>query len=250
VLVFYFLFFVFGLCVGSFLNVVIYRLPRGISLLRPRSFCPKCKKKIAWFDNIPLFSFALLKGRCRSCRSPISWRYPLVELITGVLFVLALGKLGELGVLDLVLTLILFSAMIAIFFIDLEHRLIPDQILFPLIFLFFIRSLLSADYWLLVAGLGAALFLFLIFALTGGRGMGLGDVKLAFLMGLVLGFPKIIVAFYIAFLTGAFIGIILILVKKARFGQQIAFGPFLAFSTLVALLWGEKILKLAQNFLF
>jgi prepilin signal peptidase PulO-like enzyme (type II secretory pathway) len=240
-----------GLAVGSFLNVVIYRLPRKLSVVWGRSFCPRCKKKVSWFDNVPLLSFILLKGRCRACHSPISWRYPVVELLTAVLFVLgARPYLSNLRIAELGLTLILFSSLVVIFFIDLEHQIIPDEILLPVIVLFFLRSLLTSNYWLLAAALGASLFLFLIWFVTKGKGMGFGDVKLAFLMGLVLGFPKIVVAFYLAFLTGAIIGVILILVKKARFGQKIAFGPFLAAATVITFLWGEKIFSFTQKLLF
>jgi len=248
-----------GLGVGSFLNVVIYRLPRRLSVAWGRSFCPHCRKKIAWFDNIPLLSFLFLKGRCRACRSPISWRYPTVELLTAVLFVLGFGQFVQLGQLrmaaigELLLTWILFSGLIVIFFIDLEHQIIPDEIILPVAGLFLIFWLIVNPQSLitnyLISGLGASLFLLLIWALTKGRGMGLGDVKLAFLMGLSLGFPKIIIAFYLAFLTGATIGVILILVKKARFGQKIAFGPFLAAATIITVLWGEKIFGLAQKLL-
>jgi len=249
-----FFIFLLGLSVGSFLNVLIYRLPRHLSVVWGRSLCPKCRKKIAWFDNLPLLSFVFLKGRCRACRSPISWQYPLVELLTAVLFVLGarpyLSDLSNLGTAQVGLTLILFSSLIAIFFIDLEQQIIPDEILLPVAVLFVLSSLLTTNYWLLATGIASSLFLFLIWALTKGRGMGLGDVKLAFLMGLVLGYPKVIVAFYLAFLTGAIVGVILILAKKARFGQKIAFGPFLAAATIITVLWGEKILSLAQKFLF
>ncbi len=237
-----------GLLIGSFLNVVIYRLPRKLSIVWGRSFCPKCKKKISWFDNVPLVSFILLKGHCRHCHSPISIRYPVVELLTGVLFVLALSS--YLGIAQAGLTLILFSSLIAIFFIDLEHQIIPDEILLPVTALFILRSLFTASYLLLAIGLASSLFLFLIWLITKGKGMGLGDVKLAFLMGLVLGYPKIILAFYLAFLTGAIVGVILIIVGKAKFGQRIAFGPFLVLATLISCLWGEKILSLVERFLF
>lgn len=234
--------FIFGLLVGSFLNVLIYRLPKNINFIKGRSFCPKCKAKINWYDNIPLFSFILLGGKCRRCKSPISWRYPIVELVTGLLFFLS--YLNRLSILNY----ILFSGLIVIFFIDLEHQIIPDEILLPLIVLFLIKLffLLNTKYLILntlSSAIGSFLFLLTIYLVTKGKGMGFGDVKLAFLMGLVLGFPKIIVAFYLAFLTGAFIGVILILGRKAKLKQKIAFGPFLSFSTLIAILWGEKIIN-------
>jgi leader peptidase (prepilin peptidase)/N-methyltransferase len=161
------------------------------------------------------------------------------------------------NVFDLVCYLILTWGLIVIFFIDLEHQIIPDEILLPLIVLFSIRqifllfSLSPITYPLspTFSAIGAFLFLFIIYLVTKGKGMGFGDVKFAFLMGLVLGYPKIIVAFYLAFLTGALVGIILILGRKAKFGQKIAFGPFLALSTIISFLWGDKILSLALKIL-
>ena len=236
-----------GLVIGSFLNVVIYRLPRGLGFVRGRSFCPKCKHKINWFDNVPVISFLILKGRCRFCGGKISWRYPLIELLAGALFYLSyLSHLSFLSYL-------LICGLVVIFFIDLEHQIIPDEIVIPLSILFLVYFLMTNPQLLitnyLITALISFLFLYFIFLLTKGKGMGFGDVKLAFLMGLVLGFPKIVVAFYLAFLTGAFIGIILILLGKAKLKQKIAFGPFLVFGTIFSLLWGEKIVTLAEKVL-
>jgi len=262
-----------GLIVGSFLNVLIYRIPRGIGFVKGRSFCPKCKKKINWYDNMPVISFVLLGGRCRRCHSPISWRYPLVELTTGLVTLLIFNFrffsprfAGEAGILnqyqifnfqtiiDLILSLTFVWGLTVIFFVDLEHQIIPDEIVFPVIFLFLFFLLITNHQSLITNHLPSALlsflFLFTIFLLSKGKGMGLGDVKLAFLMGLVLGYPKIVVAMYFAFLTGAVMGIILILGKKAKFGQRIAFGPFLSGATVIAYLWGEKILSFIQKLLF
>ena len=236
-----------GLVIGSFLNVVIYRLPRGLGFVRGRSFCPKCKHKINWFDNVPVISFLILKGHCRFCGKRISWQYPLVELLTGVLFYLSyLSHLSFLSCLFI-------CGLIVIFFVDLEHQIIPDEIVIPLSILFLVYFLMTNPQLLitnyLITALISFLFLYFIFLLTKGKGMGFGDVKLAFLMGLVLGFPKIVVAFYLAFLTGAFIGVILILLGKAKLKQKIAFGPFLVFGTIFSLLWGEKIVTLAEKVL-
>ena len=246
----------FGLVVGSFLNVLIYRLPRNLNFVKGRSFCPKCKTKIHWSDNIPLLSFLMLRGKCRACKSPISPRYPLVEIVTGVLTVLIFNfqftifnqLLNFQIIFSFICYLLLTWGLIVIFLIDLENQIIPDEILLPLIGLFLIKTAfppLNSKFLILnsmTSAVGAFLFLFIIYLVTKGRGMGFGDVKLAFLMGLSLGFPKIIVAFYIAFLTGAFAGIILILGSKAKLKQKIAFGPFLSFATLTTILWGEKIL--------
>ena len=243
--------FILGLCVGSFLNVLIYRLPRSLPLTG-RSFCPKCKKKISWHDNVPLLSFLLLKGRCRACHSHISVQYPVVELVTGVLFIWVWwwvkGWCGE--TLNCYIVILLYcyivASLVVIFFIDLKHQIIPDQIIYPAVFISFLYQitnyqLLITNY--LITAFVAAFFFLLLHLLTRGRGMGFGDVKLAFLIGLVLGFPKAILAFYLAFLTGAFVGVILILAGKKKFGQHIAFGPYLAASTIITLFWGEQILK-------
>ncbi|MBI1919218.1 prepilin peptidase [Candidatus Microgenomates bacterium] len=253
--------FITGIVIGSFLNVLIYRLPRNLAILG-RSFCPKCKKKISWQDNIPLLSFVLLGGKCRSCRSPISWQYPIVELLTGILFTLIyLSKTSPLGspfghpwggFWELLFTLFIASSLLVIFFTDLKYGIIPDKIVFPLliltiIYLFIIpNSLFLSHFW---SAIGAAAFFLLLNLVTRGRGMGLGDVKLAFLMGLLLGFPKIIVALYLAFLTGAAVSLILVLIGKKKFGQTIPFGPFLVAGTLIAMFFNNVILNVVKNLL-
>ncbi len=236
--------FIFGLCVGSFLNVLIYRLPRSLPLTG-RSFCPKCKKKISWYDNIPLVSFILLRGKCRSCHSPISIQYPLVEISTALLFLLVYYYFHT-GLWFMVYGLWLMSALLVIFVADFRYQVVPDQITYPttiIVFLFQFISNQSSTINHVFSALGAGLFFLSLHLLTRRRGMGMGDVKLAFLMGLVLGFPKIILALYLAFLTGAFVGVILILAKVKRFGEHIPFGPFLTSATLISLFWGEQILR-------
>ena len=162
-----------------------------------------------------------------------------------------------MSIFDLVLTLILAWGLIVIFFIDLDHQIIPDKILLPLVLIFLVYKTLNSLFIIhnsvfsfILPAFVSSLFLFLIFVLTKGKGMGFGDVKLAFLMGLFLGYPKVVVAFYLAFLTGAFFGIILVLIKKAKIGQKIAFGPFLVFGIFVSYLWGEKIISLVEKLLF
>lgn len=231
--------FILGICIGSFLNCIIYRLPHNLSVTG-RSLCPACHKHIRWYDNIPLVSFANLRGKCRFCHSPISLLYPVVELLTGILFLVISFKLGVGDIVTLAYHFFIIASLIVIFFTDLRYGVIPDKITYPAIvitFIFLVRQL--ADPNILISSLFSAvatsLFFFLLNRITRGRGMGLGDVKLAFLMGLFLGFPKIIIALYASFLTGAIVSLILILIGKKRFGQTIPFGPFLVLGTIIAL---------------
>ena len=238
------LLFLFGLGVGSFLNVVIWRLNYGYSPIKGRSFCPKCRHKLAWFDTIPLLSFVFLRGRCRYCQQKISWQYPLVELATAFLTVVTFSRFfSDLRVTCYVL-LVTFS-LIVIFVSDLRYYIIPDEVVYPLLaisLLFFPKNILI--------GLAAAGLFLLLVLLTRQKGMGQGDVKLAGLMGLILGWPKIMIALYLAFLTGAFIGVILIVLGKKRFGQIIPFGPFLTGAAYLTLLYGDQIKTWAlQNWL-
>jgi prepilin signal peptidase PulO-like enzyme (type II secretory pathway) len=246
--------FLFGLTIGSFLNVLIYRIPIKLGFINGRSFCPNCKKSISWYDNIPLLSYFLLKGKCRKCKSPIPFRYLLVELLTGVLTVLIFNfkfQISNQGLIfnfkttaNLVLSLFLVWGLIVIFFIDLKHFIIPLEMIYPLIAVFFIFRIIDGNFLnYFLSGCGAFLFLFSLFLITKGKGMGFGDVQFAFLMGIVLGFPKIIVAFYLAFLTGAIIGTILIIKGKAKLKKPIPFGPFLSGAVFISYLWGEKILN-------
>jgi prepilin signal peptidase PulO-like enzyme (type II secretory pathway) len=225
----YFLIFLFGLVFGSFVNVLVWRLPRKMSILG-RSICPKCKKKIFWFDNLPLVSYLLLKGKCRNCREKISWRYPLVELASGMGF-LALFIFPH--PFPSFFLLIIFTIFLAIFVIDLISMIVPDALVFTGIlatFVFFIFFDHPDFFVHLFSGFAAAGFLLVIHLLTRGKGMGLGDVKLALLSGFILGYPLSLVWLFLAFLTGAFVGSILILLRKAKFGKPIPFGPFLVFS--------------------
>ncbi len=245
-----FFFILFGLFVGSFLNVLIDRLPREETVLSGRSHCEFCKHKLDWYDLIPLVSFVLLKGKCRYCRTPLSFYYPIVEMTTGFLFVLSYVFLP---LTFIYYYLFLISTLIVIFFIDLKYGIIPDKILFPAIFVS-LPYLFIIHYSLLIihiaSALGAFVFFFLLHLLTRGRGMGFGDVKFVILMGLVLGFPGIVIGLYIAFLTGAIISLILVAWGKKKLrGSTVPFGPFLVFGMLVSLFWGNVILGFLQNLL-
>ena len=246
-----FFLFVFGLCVGSFLNVLIYRLPNELSPLKGRSFCDHCKHQLAWKDNIPLLSFPFLRSRCRYCHSPISWQHPVVEMITGLAFVFVyqwvMGWCSASfdGYMAIWLYGYIVSSLIVVFFADLKYQIIPDKIVYPAMIIAGMSGILGISGVSIklgmLSGLGAGGFFLALFLLTRGKGMGFGDVKFAFLMGLILGFPKIIIALYLAFLTGALVGVILILSKKKRFGQHIPFGPFLVGGTVVSMFYGNQI---------
>lgn len=227
-----FFLFVIGIVIGSFVAALSYRYPKKISNLKGRSFCDSCKKQIAWYDNIPLFSFLVLGGKCRSCKTKISWRYPAIELITGIGFVL----IGFQA-----FPLILFCLLELIFIIDLEHQIIPDIFIFLgiLVLLFTIQN---SPFTIIFSGLASAVFLLLIHLITRGRGMGLGDVKFAVLGGMIT-FTLSPVWLLVAFLTGAVVGIILILGKKAGLKSKIAFGPFLVIAIPISLIFGNTILK-------
>jgi leader peptidase (prepilin peptidase)/N-methyltransferase len=259
------LLFILGIFVGSFLNVVIDRLPRKETIIRGRSHCEFCKKELAWYDLIPLFSFLILKGKCRYCHRPIGLLYPVIEFSTGILFlatfVFVYGLNFQFTSFDLQLNtfislvyyLIIISSFIIIFFEDLEFGIIPDIVVFPAIiitlaYLFIIHALLLIVY--LSSAVLACAFFLILFLITKGKGMGFGDVKLAFLLGLILGFPKIILALYLAFLTGAFVGIILILWKKKKsIKETIPFGPFLIAGFLISLFLGNLMLPRITSFL-
>jgi leader peptidase (prepilin peptidase) / N-methyltransferase len=248
--------FIFGLFIGSFLNVLADRLPRGETVVGGRSHCEVCKKELEWYDLIPLLSFAFLKGRCRYCHTRLSLRYPAVELTTGILFVLVYLFLARDSILYQVLSikylvellyyLFIISCLIVVFFADLKYGIIPDKIIFPAIIISAIYLILNTQYLLphVLSAVGACLFFLMLFLVTRGRGMGFGDVKFAFFMGLVLGYPNIIVGLYIAFLTGAIVGCILILWRKKKLkGASIPFGPFLVLGTVLAMFGGDFILQ-------
>jgi leader peptidase (prepilin peptidase)/N-methyltransferase len=218
-----------GLSLGSFLNVVIYRLPRRESLVRPGSHCPHCESAIRFYDNIPIVSWLLLRGRCRDCASAISARYPLVEATTGVAFVLALWRFGFDW--PLLISWAFIAAMVAVAFIDYDHMIIPNRIVLPGAVLGLVASIT----------LHPAGFLFIL-ALVWPGGMGPGDIKLALFMGAVLG-AYVMVALFAAFLFGSLVGIFMLLVQKRSRKEKIPFGPYLAMGAILAALVGETLLN-------
>jgi leader peptidase (prepilin peptidase) / N-methyltransferase len=239
-----------GAVLGSFLNVLIHRLPRGESLVHPRSRCPSCQTQIASYDNIPIVSWLLLRGRCRHCGARISARYPAVELITALAFAAVVLVRGFDD--DLIIELPFVAALIALAGIDLDHKLLPNKIVYPLA-AWGVLAVLIADRDDLVehvvAGAGAFLFLFLA-VLAYPRGMGMGDVKLAGAMGIYLG-ASVVPALLIAFLSGSVVGIAIIAREGAAARKKaVPFGIFLALGGIVGVLAGPELVDLYEtNFL-
>lgn len=244
---------VLGLAVGSFLNVVVWRVPRGEPVLRPASSCPRCQHPIRARDNVPMLSWLLLLGRCRDCDEPISVRYPLVEAATGVLFVLVVLRFGLLVPSAWAVPAFLYLAAIAVALalIDLETHRLPNAIVLPAypasIALLVVASAGTGDWWaLLRAAIGAAaLFAFyLVLALAVPRGMGFGDVKLAGVLGLYLGWlgwGSLAVGAFAAFLLGGLFSIALLAIRKAGRKSGIPFGPWMLAGAGVATFFGEEL---------
>lgn len=240
---------VVGLLVGSFANVVIHRVPANKSIVRPGSKCPSCGTAIAPRDNIPVVSWLLLRGRCRHCSARISVRYPAVELTTAGLFALTAWRL-ERGT-DLIAYLPLVWVLVVLSSIDIEHKLLPNRIVLPavaaMIVLLAVAAALGPGWgtWVRALAGGAASFAgFLALVLIAPRGMGMGDVKLAGLLGLALGYvgwANVFVGFFVAFLAGSVGGLALVAARRAGMKAEIPFGPYLALGTLVGVLWGEAL---------
>jgi len=234
---------VFGLIIGSFLNVVIARVPARKSLWKPRSACPGCDAAIAWHDNVPLLSFVALRGRCRRCGMTIPWRYPIVEGTTSALFAFAYWQFGPTT--DFVTAAVLLSILIAITSIDLQHQIIPDVISLPGIVAGVVANLASARVpWIdsilgIVIGGGT----FLVIILASGGGMGGGDMKLGALLGAFLGWKVVLLTIFIAVILGGALAVALIASGLRGRKDPIPFGPFLAAGGAVSLFWGERMVR-------
>jgi leader peptidase (prepilin peptidase)/N-methyltransferase len=234
---------VFGLIIGSFLNVVAWRLPRGESLVRPRSKCPGCGTQVKPYDNLPVVSWLVLRGRCRGCGERISARYPVVEALTAVLYVLVVAvKWGD--VLQMTLGLVLVTFLVPIAAIDLDHKIIPNKLTGPAAVLAIaLVAVLDTRHLpeYLIAGVGALLFFYLP-ALIHNKGMGMGDVKLAAVVGLYLG-RAVAPALFIALILGVVVGAGVIAAKGVSEGRRtkVPFGPFLAAGALIAFFVGDGI---------
>lgn len=250
---------VFGLIIGSFLNVLILRLPQKEPIIKGRSRCPNCKHLLGFFDLFPIISFIFLDGKCRYCKSKISWQYPVVEGVTALLFLIAYlifihdkGEIDPFSILQLLRAWFFISVMIIIFVYDLKKYLILDRVIYPAIVIailsmpVFLNGKLDQNiFWgiFLAAILGGGFFLFQ-YLVSRGRWVGGGDVKMGVLMGLVLGFNGLLIALFFAYILGAIISLFLMAIKRKTIKDALPFGPFLASGTIISLFWGEFIIKL------
>ncbi|MDR5709950.1 MAG: prepilin peptidase [Armatimonadota bacterium] len=236
--------FVLGAIFGSFANVLIYRIPRGESVIWPGSRCPACGHPLRWWENVPLLSFALLRGRCAACAAPISWRYPLVELGVALIFAYAVARHGLSW--DALSTVTLGVLLVVVFFIDLEHRIVPDRLTLPGmvlgLLLSFARAGLPGFFGALLSGIGAGGVLMLVALLSRG-GMGGGDIKLAAMLGCFLGWPRVAVGMFAGVLLGGLGAFALLVAGRKSRKDYIPFGPALALGGFVGMEWGSQLLS-------
>src|SRR4030042_3189956 len=253
------LFFILGAAVGSFLNVVAYRTIHGGSIFFGHSACPRCKKKLKPLDLVPIVSYFLLKGRCRYCGERISPQYPLVETATGILFALSflhwysINSINLIHFTHLIYLLFVTGVLIVLFTTDIIDGLCPNSVVLPsaaVVILVKSIFLVNGDITLssliiyFAAAVVVASAFFTIVYFSNEKAMGGGDVKLAFLISIIVGWPATILALFASFLTGAFVAVMLILLGKKRFGQTVPFGPFLVIGAFLALFWGQKIIEI------
>lgn len=244
---FFILIFVFGLVIGSFLNCLIWRLYSEETVLG-RSYCPKCRKQINWYDNIPVFSFLLLKGKCRSCHKKISWQYPLVELSTGLLFVLAfyINTISIFSSLKLLFDLFLICILIIIFIFDLRFMLVPIKTIWiSALVLLVLNLFLGFSLWqMFLTTLAGVTFFSLQYFATKGKGLGEGDIWIGGLLGIA--FPSwshFILALFLTYLIGGFIATILLIFNLKKLGSKLPLGIFLSSGALISLFFAENIMN-------
>jgi leader peptidase (prepilin peptidase)/N-methyltransferase len=241
--------FIFGAVVGSFLNVCIFRLPAKISIIKPLSQCPHCHHPIRFYDNIPLISYIVLKGKCRDCGGKISWRYPLVELLTALLSLFLFLKFGL--TLIFLIFFIFTAVLIVITFIDLDYQIIPDVLTLPGIPIFFLLAIFVVKIPWLEALIGLAVGGGVLFAIafvyeliTKREGMGGGDIKLLAMIGGFLGWKSLIFILLFSSFFGAIVGITAMIIKKQDMKYAVPFGPFLSAAAVAYLFWGDVFIRL------
>ena len=238
-----------GAAIGSFLNVCIRRIPAGESLVFPASHCPKCNHSIRFYDNIPIISFLLLRGRCRNCRESISLQYPLVELLTAIMALLLFWKFGL--TLKFLFSFLFACVLIIITFIDLEHQIIPDVLTLLGIPVFFLAAVFAMGVSPLEAVLGVLIGGGILYAIAFGyelitkrEGMGGGDIKLLAMLGAFFGWKSLFFILLVSSFLGAIVGISVILIKGKDMRYAVPFGPFLSLAALACIFWGDEFIRL------
>lgn len=248
------LIFIYGLIIGSFLNVCIYRIPRGESIAWPGSHCPACSHDLKWYDNIPLFSYLMLRGKCRYCKTTISPQYPLVESLNAFAYIIIYLKFGF--EVDFIFYSLMSSVLVAIIFIDLKEMIIPDSLVLSVLVMSIIHK--AVNYFLYgispeligsILGLLLAGGLFLAIVIVSGGGMGGGDVTLIGALGFVLGVKFIVLNIFLSFMLGAIISIFLLAAKIKTRKDPIPFGPFIVLGFFITVLWGRDIINWYINLL-
>ena len=238
---------IFGMVVGSFLNVCICRMPKDESVVSPPSHCQNCSYQIRWYDNIPVLSYLFLRGKCRGCGVHISLQYPLVELINGILTLLLFLRFGPTPVFAALF--IFCSALVVITFIDIEHQIIPDEISLSGIVIGFVLSFFMQPGWFasligILLGGGSLLFVAWLYQkLTGKDGMGGGDIKLLGMMGAFLGWQAIPFIIFASSMVGSVIGVSIMLLQKKDSKLAIPFGPYLAFAAVLYIFYGQPLIR-------
>jgi len=240
--------FIFGLCIGSFLNVCIYRIPEAKSIVSPGSMCPGCGNPIKFYDNIPVLSFILLRAKCRNCSAHIPLRYPAVEMLTGLFALSVFIKFGLS--IEASVYFIFIATLLVITFIDIDHRIIPDLISLPGIVIFFIASLAVPtvsvkDSLLGILAGGGILFIIaeLYLRITGKEGMGGGDVKLLAMIGALIGWQGVLFTIFASSMIGTIIGIIVMMIQGKNLKLAIPFGPFLSVGAVVYVFFGNEFIN-------
>lgn len=242
-------FFLLGLIFGSFFNVAGLRLPKNIPFANDRSICPQCKQQLAWYENIPLLSFALQRGKCRHCSGKISYIYPSIELLTGVSFAVSYTIIGFN--LELVTALLLVSMLMIILVSDIKYMVIPNKVLLFFLPLYIIIRFIHPlePWWSSIIGAIIGFLLLAIIIVASRGGMGAGDMKLFGVLGIVLGLDKVLLAFFLSCIIGAVIGMLLLLFKIIDSKQPVPFGPYIVLAALVTYFYGDSLINWYFNFL-
>lgn len=242
--------FIFGLLVGSFLNCIVCRLRDKESVVLGHSKCPHCKKQLNWYMLVPILSYVFLKGRCKDCRKRISIQYPLVELITGICFLILFFRFSLS--LSLLIYIVLTSFLIVIFIYDLKYYLILDKVSVMAIIVALLANIIIGQPWLdLFIGMAiGGVFFLLQYVISKGRWIGGGDIRLGIFMGAILGWQGVLVALFVAYMIGAFISVLLVIFTKKGMKSKIPFGTFLTVATYIAIVFGQDLINWYSNLIY